>query len=101
MRVILLTNDAASRALAESEGVEALHLSAYARERKGQNPQLMDLVARAEMEEDELGEKGGVGVILEGGRGAEGGRGREGGGQNPELMDQVARAEVGEDVLGK
>jgi hypothetical protein len=55
MRVVLLTNDAASRAAAAGEGVEALHLAAYAKERAGGHPELLDLVARAEMEEDDGG----------------------------------------------
>ncbi|KAI8464454.1 MAG: hypothetical protein J3K34DRAFT_526194 [Monoraphidium minutum] len=61
LRVLLLTNDAANRALAASEGVEALHLAAYARERRSDAPELMDLVARAELEDDETGPAAGGG----------------------------------------
>lgn len=51
--MVLLTNDAASRASAALEGVEALHLRDYARGLKDSYPELMDLVARAEMEDEE------------------------------------------------
>ena len=50
--ILLLTNDAGSRAECKAMGVDAMHLSTYARSRTDV-PDLMDLVARTEMTGDE------------------------------------------------
>ena len=87
MRVVLLTSDAASRAAAAADGLEALHPAAYARELEGQYPELRDLVARVEMDED--------GRVIDGGDGAGAGAGaggKEGGGGGGKGAGGGARA---------
>jgi exosome complex exonuclease DIS3/RRP44 len=63
VRILLLTGDAANRAAAAAMGLEALGLPAYAASRAADAPELQDLVARQEMqdEDDDASAKAGPG----------------------------------------